>query len=96
SGTVDQVRSELGIQGLAPEENPPDLSVGIVNRQMLYRTSALDSPYPAHRLDSRLSAEALHSPDAREGFDSFRQRRAPAFPGRVSSDLPDDLPWRNQ
>ncbi|MFG1953912.1 hypothetical protein, partial [Micromonospora sp. NPDC048830] len=30
SGTVDQVRSELGIQGLAPEENPPDLSVGIV------------------------------------------------------------------
>ncbi|MFG1955390.1 hypothetical protein, partial [Micromonospora sp. NPDC048830] len=35
SGTVDQVRSELGIQGLAPEENPPDLSVGIVNYMLL-------------------------------------------------------------
>ncbi|MGC5331166.1 enoyl-CoA hydratase-related protein [Micromonospora sp. DT62] len=71
------------------------VSVAVI-RQMLYRTSALDSPYPAHRLDSRLSAEALTSADAREGFDSFRQRRAPAFPGRVSSDLPDHLPWRSE
>lgn len=71
------------------------VSVAVI-RQMLYRTSALDSPYPAHRLDSRLSAAALTSADAREGFDSFRQRRAPVFPGRVSRDLPDHLPWRNE
>ncbi|MFE0592986.1 enoyl-CoA hydratase-related protein [Micromonospora echinospora] len=68
------------------------VSVAVI-RQMLYRMSAQDSPYPAHRLDSRLSADAVDSPDAQEGFASFRQRRSPAFPGRVSRDLPGYLPW---
>lgn len=71
------------------------VSVAVI-RQMLYRMSALDSPYPAHRLDSRLSADAVDSPDAKEGFASFRQRRNPSFPSRVSTDLPDYLPWQSQ
>lgn len=71
------------------------VSVAVI-RQMLYRMSALDSPYPVQRLDSRLAADAVHSPDAQEGFASFRQRRTPAFPGRVSTDLPGYLPWRSE
>jgi enoyl-CoA hydratase/carnithine racemase len=68
------------------------VSVAVI-RQMLYRMSALDSPFPAHRLDSRLAAQCLTSPDAREGFASFRERRDPEFTGRVSADLPPYLPW---
>lgn len=71
------------------------VSVAVI-RQSLYRMSTLDSPYPVQRLDSRLAADSVHSADAHEGFESFRQRREPAFPGRVSTDLPDYLPWQRQ
>ncbi len=70
------------------------VSVAVI-RQMLYRMSALDSPIPVQRLDSRLAAECQTSPDAMEGFESFMQRRDPDFKGRVSADLPEYLPWRN-
>lgn len=64
-----------------------------LTRQMLYRMSPLDSPLPVQRLDSRLIAAGSTSPDAYEGVQSFLERRLPRFPGRVSSDLPDGLPW---
>lgn len=68
------------------------VSVAVI-RQTLYRMSALDSPFPLQRLDSRLAADCLTSADAAEGFASFRERRDPEFPGRVSADLPGYLPW---
>jgi len=64
-----------------------------VTRQLLFRMSALDSPYPVDRLDSRLIQDGLRSPDAFEGVTSFLQRRPPNFPGTVPADLPDYLPW---
>ena len=64
-----------------------------VTRQLLFRMSALDSPYPVDRLDSRLIRDGLRSPDAFEGVTSFLQRRPPNFPGSVPADLPDYLPW---
>jgi enoyl-CoA hydratase/carnithine racemase len=64
-----------------------------LTRQMLYRMSALDSPLPVQRLDSRLTAAALTSPDAKEGVTSFLERRTPQFPGQINTDLPRDLPW---
>lgn len=68
------------------------VSVAVI-RQMLYRMSALDSPYPLQRLDSRLAADCVTNPDAIEGFKSFLQRRDPEFKGRISADLPGYLPW---
>jgi enoyl-CoA hydratase/carnithine racemase len=65
-----------------------------VTRQLLYRMAALDSPYHARDLDSQLIAGAAGNPDAVEGVMSFLQRRPPEFPGKVSKDLPDYLPWR--
>jgi enoyl-CoA hydratase/carnithine racemase len=65
-----------------------------VIRQALYRMSAYDSPEPAFRLDSRLIAGIGTSPDAIEGVMSFFEKRSPAFPGVVPTDLPDFLPWR--
>ncbi|MEO7130898.1 MAG: enoyl-CoA hydratase-related protein [Dermatophilaceae bacterium] len=67
-----------------------------VIRQALYRMSALDSPEAAFALDSALIASCSTSPDAAEGVRSFLERRPPAFPGRVSSDQPDFLPWHDR
>jgi enoyl-CoA hydratase/carnithine racemase len=64
-----------------------------VTRQLLYRMSPLDSPYPVQRLDSRLIAGCATSPDAVEGIMSFLQRRDPEWSGKPSTDLPDYLPW---
>lgn len=63
-------------------------------RQLLFRMSPLDSPFPTRDLDSRLIGDAPRNPDVVEGVMSFLEKRPPAFPGRVSTDLPDYLPWR--
>ena len=65
-----------------------------VTRQLLYRMSPLDSPFPVQRLDSRLIASCTTSPDAVEGVMSFLQRRDPEWSGTPGKDLPDFLPWR--
>jgi enoyl-CoA hydratase/carnithine racemase len=67
-----------------------------VIRKALYRMSTYDSPEPAFRLDSRLIAGLVTSPDAVEGVMSFFEKRTPAFPGVVPDDLPDFLPWRDE
>jgi enoyl-CoA hydratase/carnithine racemase len=64
-----------------------------VTRQLLFRMSPLDSPFPTRDLDSRLIKDAADNPDTLEGVLSFLQKRPPSFPGRVSTDLPDYLPW---
>lgn len=63
-------------------------------RQMLYRLSPLESPYPLRHVESRLIHDAMENPDVVEGVTSFLMKRPPEFPGRVSKDLPDYLPWR--
>lgn len=64
-----------------------------VIRQMLYRMSALDSPYPVQRLDSRLIGGSASSADAVEGVMSFLQRRDPEWSETPNKNLPDYLPW---
>jgi enoyl-CoA hydratase/carnithine racemase len=71
------------------------VSVAVI-RQLLYRMSALDSPFALQRLESRLLVDGWNSPDAVEGFRSFQERRDPEFTGRVSTDLPGYLPWVNR
>ncbi len=71
------------------------VSVAVI-RQALYRMSALDSPEPAQRLDSRLIAGCVSSSDTAEGFAAFQERRDPVFTGRTPTDLPAFLPWLSQ
>lgn len=68
------------------------VSVAVI-RQLLYRMSPLESPYPVQRLDSRLIASCATSPDAVEGVLSFLQHRDPEWSGTPGKDLPDFLPW---
>ncbi len=64
-----------------------------VIRQALFQMSSLDSPEPAFALDSKLIGGLGDSADAVEGVQSFLARRPADFPGRVSTDQPDYLPW---
>jgi enoyl-CoA hydratase/carnithine racemase len=69
-------------------DNTSSISVAL-SRQMLWRMLGADHPMAAHRADSRGILATGSSPDAREGVTAFLEKRPAAFPGRVSTDLPD-------
>jgi enoyl-CoA hydratase/carnithine racemase len=64
-----------------------------LTRQMLWRMLGAAHPMEAHRLDSRLVWARGRSADAREGVQSFIDKRQAAFPDRVSADVPHFSPW---
>jgi enoyl-CoA hydratase/carnithine racemase len=64
-----------------------------VTRQLMWRMLGADHPMAAHRVDSAALAALGRSADAAEGVSAFLEKRPPRFPGRVSVDLPDTLPW---
>jgi enoyl-CoA hydratase/carnithine racemase len=62
-------------------------------RQMMWRMLGADHPMEAHKIDSRGIYHLGRSADAREGVESFLEKRPAQFPGKVSSDLPSFYPW---
>jgi enoyl-CoA hydratase/carnithine racemase len=64
-----------------------------LSRQMLWRMLGADHPMEAHKIDSRGIQARGRSVDAREGVESFLEKRPAQFPGRVSADMPDFYPW---
>ncbi len=73
-------------------DNTSPLSVALT-RQLMWRMLGADHPMEAHKLDSRAIDGLGRGPDAREGVSSFLEKRAPAFTGRPSTDLPEFYPW---
>lgn len=73
-------------------ENTSAVSIAMT-RAMLWRLSALEHPMLAHQIDSRAIYRLSRSADAREGIDSFLQKRPPAYPDTVSGGMPDFYPW---
>ncbi len=65
----------------------------VLTRQLMWRASAADHPFGALRVDSALNLALSRTPDVKEGFAAFREKRLPAFPGRASTDLPSPFPW---
>ncbi|HET9076121.1 MAG TPA: crotonase/enoyl-CoA hydratase family protein [Acidimicrobiales bacterium] len=64
-----------------------------ITRQMLWRMLTVDHPMEAHRVDSLAVAQTGKMADAREGVESFLEKRPPRWvlgPGR---DEPDWYPW---
>lgn len=62
-------------------------------RRMAWRMQGASHPMEAHRIESLGILEAGMGEDAKEGVMSFLEKRAPDFPMKVSSDMPDWHPW---
>ncbi|HMO47292.1 MAG TPA: crotonase/enoyl-CoA hydratase family protein [Rubrivivax sp.] len=73
-------------------DNTAPVSVALT-RQMLWRLAAAEHPMMAHRVDSRAIQTRGASADAREGVSAFLDKRAPVYPNKVSSDMPEFFPW---
>lgn len=61
-------------------------------RHMAWSMLSADHPMEAHRLESRILTERRGCADTVEGIKSFLEKRAPAFPMRVSRDMPTSFP----
>jgi enoyl-CoA hydratase/carnithine racemase len=73
-------------------DNTAPVSIALT-RQLLWRMAGADHPMEAHRADSRAIMARGAQGDAREGVSSFLEKRGPAYPDKVSSDLPDIWPY---
>ena len=94
-------RGGLIEEALAPEDLLPkamDIAREIVQntapvataitRQMLWRFSAEPAPWGLLNVDAAINLHLGAGPDVREGVAAFIEKRTPAFPGRVSTDMP--------
>jgi enoyl-CoA hydratase/carnithine racemase len=73
-------------------DNTAPVSVTLA-RHMMWKMLGADSPMAAHELDSRAVESRGKTDDAKEGVTSFLEKRAPRYPNRVSTDMPDFFPW---
>jgi len=73
-------------------DNTSSVSVALT-RQLLWRMLGADHPMEAHKMDSRCVYYMAKSVDAKEGVESFLQKRTPAFKLKPSKDMPTFYPW---
>ncbi len=88
---VDELVSAARAIAADIAENSAPVSVALT-RQMLWRMLGAAHPMEAHRADSRGIALRGPSADAREGVESFLEKRPAAYTNRVSDELPDVFP----
>jgi enoyl-CoA hydratase/carnithine racemase len=73
-------------------ENTAPVSIAIT-RQMLWRFAGADDPFGLLKVDGAFAMTLGSGGDVKEGVGAFLEKRAPNFPGRVSSDMPAGYPW---
>jgi enoyl-CoA hydratase/carnithine racemase len=80
---------ELGVEIAT---NTSAVSVALC-RQMMWKMLGARHPMEAHRIDSQAVDFLGSGPEAKEGVQSFLEKRPPQFSLKVSKDLPDFFPW---
>ncbi len=73
-------------------EKSAPISVALT-RQMLWRSFSHSDPYDAHVIESKAMDSRGASDDAKEGVNSFLEKRSAYFKNKISSDMPDFFPW---
>ena len=89
---VDELLPAANAIARSIADNTSPISVSLT-RAMMWRMLGADHPMEAHKIDSRGIYHLGKSPEAKEGVESFLEKRSPAFPGKVSADMPDYYPW---
>ena len=72
--------------------NTAPVSVALT-RQMVWKMLTAAHPMAAHKVDTAGVRYCGQLGDAREGVESFKEKRAAQFSNSVSNDMPDFYPW---
>jgi enoyl-CoA hydratase/carnithine racemase len=73
-------------------DNSSSISVALC-RQLMWKMLGADHPMEAHILESKVLNWMYGVRDSLEGIKSFLEKRPPAFPMKVSKDMPAFYPW---
>lgn len=73
-------------------DNTAPVSIAMC-RQMMWKMLTESHPMAAHRVDTAAIRHLGSLADAKEGVESFLEKRGPKFTGRPSQDMPDFYPW---
>lgn len=76
-------------------DNTAPVSVAMT-RQMLWRMAGASHPMEAHQLDSRAIQARGASADAKEGVESFLEKREARYSNKVSTDMPGFFEWQGE
>jgi enoyl-CoA hydratase/carnithine racemase len=73
-------------------DNSSSISVALC-RQLMWKMLGADHPMEAHILESKILNWTYGAGDSHEGVKSFLEKRPPAFPMKVTKDMPGFYPW---
>jgi enoyl-CoA hydratase/carnithine racemase len=94
SEVVEPVKLLERAKEIAREMTAETSAVSVaLTRQMLWRFAGAPDPFELLAIDKPMSMERGAHADVREGVQAFLEKRAPAFPGKVSEDMPSQYPW---
>ncbi|WP_200084678.1 crotonase/enoyl-CoA hydratase family protein [Salicibibacter cibi] len=73
-------------------DNTSAISVAL-SRQLMWKMMGADHPMEAHKIESKYLYWVGKREDAREGINSFLEKREPNFNMKPSTDMPEFYPW---